>query len=222
VTPQVKGPLEFSVVVGTPDGGLKDRRTVTVPKEGVPPIPAQASISPEGGVVEIGELFKLTVTANQTLKEDGWHFGWEPRDRWEPRDLLYGLKTYEDSAKLVMTLSGRRSGIVSLRVDPDVNADSVAKCQANLYVLPPMASLKIPSAWTAALVLSIAGAIQANEQQKYTARRWWTFVAIPVTAIGTGRAWMNYRRIRNARREFLEQVPNGVVPEKARAIAQKR
>ena len=153
----------------------------------------------------------MTVTANSTLARTGWDFG------WEPRALVYGLKTYEDSAKVVMTLSGRRSGVDTLRVA----SEGVTLCQASLYILPPEASLKIPSGWTAALMVSIAGAIQANNKKDYTARRWWTFGAIPITAIGAGRAWMNYRRIRNARREFLEQVPGDVSTKKRPALAAK-
>lgn len=199
VTPLTQGPAEFSVVVGTPDGRLSDAHRVTVmpSPSATPPV---AALSPEGGVVEIGELFKLTVTANPTLARERWDFD------WEPRALVYGLKTYQDSTKRVLTLSGRKSGVVSLRVAER----GVTMSQASLYILPPAASLKIPNAWTTALIGSIAGAIQANNKKDYIARRWWTFGAIPITSVGAATSWINFRRVGNARRHFLEQVPQGV------------
>jgi len=194
-----RDPGRYTVRASTPDGALNVEREFNVrepERPNIPPPPA-AAITPEGGVIEIGDQLKLSVTANPTLAKRGWQFD------WEPKELVYGLTTAQDTAKLVMTLVGRRSGVAALRVA----SDTASMCQAKLYILPPQASLKIPVAWTSALVVSVAAAIRANDQDNITARRWLTFGAIPIVSVGTVKSWMNYRRIKNARRKFLEQVP---------------
>lgn len=191
---------EFVLRASTPDGGLQAEHRVLV-EAIVKAEPPAAVMTPEGGVFEVNQLVKLTVTANSTLQRDRWAVDY-------PRDLIHALKTYEDTGKVVMTIRGRRWGDGTLKV----MSNNVELTRAKLYVLPPNPSKTVPAALTGAAIAAYATGVSAGADGHYTARRWLTFGVAPVLGLAAAYKWYQYVKAKKLRQQFLDQVPKDIVP----------